>query len=74
MTFAQYYDHDLAGRLIPALGDRSVVILDGRMRTSSLLQEAKSLNGFRRPKYKAVAICKGKNFYCYQMVTPITSL
>lgn len=29
--FAEFHDHDLLGRLVPATGDRSVVILDGRV-------------------------------------------
>ncbi len=73
MTFAQFYDHGLDGKLAPVIGDRGVVILDGRLSLSNLVAEGKSCNGVRRPRYEAMALCKG-SFSCFDYLTPILRL
>jgi len=62
MTYVQYFDYNLAGKLDWVLGDRGVVILDGRNRLSRMKADAQQFNGYRRPKYKAFQIYKGRSF------------
>ena len=71
MTFIQFYDADLSGKIAPVCGDRGVVILDGRTRLSTMIEDAKNFNGYRRPVYDAFAICRGESFGCFQFLTPI---
>lgn len=60
MIYAQFYKYDLAGKLSEACGDRSVVILDGRVRSSTLGRIA----GVECAKrgYVAWGIFKGDSF------------
>ena len=73
MTFVQYYDRDLAGKLVPAIGDRGVLVLDGRNRLGTMMEDAVRYNGKRRPVYKAYSICKG-TFTCFQFLTGVRPL
>ena len=62
MLYIQYYDYDLSGELSEVLGDRGVVILDGRMSLPSAYAEAVNFNGFRRPHYPAYRLMRGPSF------------
>ena len=62
MHYVQYYEYNLAGKLDHALGDRGVVILDGRQNLSSLRADAVSCNGRRRPTYPAYRLYRGESF------------
>ena len=73
MYFIQYYDTKLNGELDEALGDRSVVQLDGRNNLNTMKDDAVEFNGFRRPVYKAYQIRKGK-FTNYRTLTGVTAL
>ncbi len=74
MTFVQFYDRDIAGDLMPIIGDRGIVVLDGRLSISNLIAEGKAMNGVKRPKYAAMAICKGDSFGRFQFITPILTI
>lgn len=72
MVFVQYFDEScISEKLIPACGDRSVVILDGRSNLATLKTVAINLNGVRRPFFKAFQIFKGESF---TRSTPITEI
>jgi hypothetical protein len=72
MVYVQYFDIDLAGKLSPAMGDRAVVILDGRNNLENMIIDAVKFNGFRRPVYKAFQIFKGDSFSRSSAITEIT--
>lgn len=61
MVWAEYGSivNDL---FIPACGDRSVIILDGRCKLDTLIDTAIIHNGNRRPVYEAVQLFKGPRF------------
>ena len=61
MVFVQYFHKGaVSGNLIPACGDRSVVILDGRCNINALHSHAKQLNGVCRPRYEGYQLNKGR--------------
>ena len=74
MTYVQYFQTDLAGILSPALGDRAVVVLDGRNCLATQKGDAVRLNGNRRPKYEAYQIFTGRSFTDSQATTKVISL
>ena len=75
MIYAQYFDRGLiSNKLTPACGDRSVVILDGRNSMATWKDEAVKFNGFRRPKYEAYQIYKGRNVNDSKPITDIILL
>lgn len=78
MYFIQYYDTNLKGELKEelkeALGDRSVVICDGRNSIETMKSDAIKYNGFRRPLYKAFRIFKGESFTRSNPITEIIKL
>lgn len=75
MVYVQYFDKScISDNLIPACGDRSVVVLDGRNKLETWIQDAIKFNGFRRPKYKAFQIFKGESFTRSNPITEITLL
>ena len=60
MVYVQFYHKDLSGRLSEALGDRSVVILDGRNSEAEWITIAKQM--CKKRKYLAWQIFKGESF------------
>lgn len=60
MIFAQFYDRKLDGTLGEALGDRSVVVFDGRLAKATITR----LAGAEAEKrgYKAYSIHSGRSF------------
>jgi len=74
MVYVQYFHKDLSGQLVEALGDRSIVILDGRNNLETMKQDAVSFNGVRRPVYDAYQIRKGDSFSRSQPITGIVQL
>lgn len=75
MVFVQYFDEScISEKLIPACGDRSVVILDGRNNLATMKRDAVNFNGVSRPFYKAFQIFKGENFTRSTPITEIESL
>jgi len=74
MVYVQYYNKDLSGKLAEALGDRAIVILDGRNNLKTMKRDAISFNGVRRPIYEAYQIRKGDSFSRSQPITGIIQL
>ena len=60
MIYAQFYHYDLAGKLEEACGDRAVVIIDARLRTTTIGEIAAKECSKRG--YVAWAIFKGESF------------
>ena len=57
-VYVQYLDRGLDGKLVEAIGDRSVVILDARNSLQTWVKDARSFNGFCRPFYPGFRIYK----------------
>ena len=55
MHYVQYYTDETN----KAMGDRGIVILDGRNNIQTMKKDAIKFNGYRRPKYFAFRIFKG---------------
>ena len=55
-VWVEYYHNENR----PALGDRSVVILDGRNRLSTWIEDGHAFNGYRRPVYGGFKILRGE--------------
>lgn len=49
--------------LVPACGDRGVVVLDARNTDHTLLDDAESFNGYRRPHYPGWAVYRGPRLF-----------
>ena len=60
MIYAQFYHYDLGGKLAEACGDRSVVIIDARLRMSTIGEIA--AEECKKRGYVAWAIFKGESF------------
>ena len=74
MYFVQYYHKEKCYKgetFAMAMGDRAVVILDGRNNINTMYQDAVEFNGYRRPKYDAFAIFKGETFSRSERITEI---
>jgi predicted sulfurtransferase len=74
MHYVQYYWKDLTGELAEAIGDRGVVILDGRNSIETMKQNAIHFNGKRRPHYEAFRIFKGDSFIRSKPITELILL
>ena len=75
MLFVHYFDEScISEKLIPACGDRSVVILDSRNNLATMKSDAVNFNGVRRPFYKAFQIFKGETFTRSSPITEIIKL
>lgn len=75
MYFIQYYQQGVkTGKLIPACGDRSVVILDGRNNLATMQYDARRFNGYRRPVYDAYQIFRGNALTRALPVTEVIEL
>lgn len=70
MVHVQYFE-DRDGELVEALGDRGVVILDGRNSIETMKDDAAKFNGYRRPVYAAYQIRRGESFTRCHDITPI---
>ena len=60
MIYAQFYHYDLSGDLVEACGDRSVVIIDARLRSATVGKIAEE--ECKRRVYIAWAIFWGESF------------
>ena len=64
MRFIQYFDYDLNGDLLPALGSDAILKIDGRLalcnQVSAGMRRAWQLERIR--KYPAFKIYQGRNF------------
>ena len=74
MYFVEYLDYDMAGELNPPVGDRNIVILDGRKSIRNMKKDAIKLNGQGRQFYPAFKICKGESFIRSKYITEIIYL
>lgn len=75
MVYAQYFNYGVISKeLIEACGDRSVVILDGRQNEYTWHIDAVECNGFRRPKYPAYQLWRGRNFSDSQPISKVVIL
>ena len=69
MRYVQYYNR---GREV--LGDRGVVILDGRNSLETSIEDAQRFNGFRRPTFEGYQILQGNSFMAARPLTEIKTL
>lgn len=69
MTFAEFYTRDLRGEIVPACGDRAVIILDGRERLATHCAHAST--ECKRRGYIAWRICRGSRFTDARAVTSL---
>ena len=60
MIYAQFYHYDLSGTLVEACGDRSVVIIDARLKSRTIGEIA--AEECKKRGYIAWAIFKGGSF------------
>lgn len=60
MIYAQFYHYGLYGNLVEACGDRSVVIIDARLRNATVGKIA--AKECKKRGYDAWAIFKGESF------------
>ncbi len=67
MYFAQFYSRDLLNDLVEALGDRQVLILDGRKRRESMHDAAKVWA--KKHRYEAYQLRKGDRFDTYTNIS-----
>jgi len=58
-AFIEYLEKDLAGNLNRPCGDRSIIILDGRVKLENMVEIAIESNGRARPLYPYFQICEG---------------
>lgn len=72
MIYAQFYDYKLDGTLGEALGDRSVVVIDGRLSNRATACIAEEECGKRR--YAAWRIFSGDAFTRSSPVSPVSQL
>ena len=72
MRYVQYYHKGvISGDLIPACGDRAIVILDGRNSISTSIQDSHRYNGYRRTNYPAFQVFEGENILRAKAITEI---
>ena len=60
MIYAQFYHYNLSGNLVEACGDRSVVIIDARLKPATVGEIA--ADECKKRGYVAWAIFKGESF------------
>ena len=68
------YFNETQGNYINPVGDRSVIILDGRKKLNKLKKDAVEENGHRRPLYDAYALYKGSSLLDCKPVTDIIDI
>lgn len=61
MYYVQYFNKR-DDKLVEGVGDRSVVILDGREKVENMHLAARRHNGFNRPLYDGYQLMKGERF------------
>jgi len=71
MVYVQYYERNSSGELQEAIGDRGVVVLDGRNSLETMKSDAVAFNGERRPVFDGYRIFKG---YSFTRSAPITEI
>ena len=65
----------ITGKLYRPCGDRSIVKLDSRNRTTNMISDSIAFNGKFRPVYEAFQIFEGKlNSKNYHAITPVIYL
>jgi len=69
MIYAQFYHYDLSGDLVEACGDRSVVIIDARLKSRTIGEIA--AEECKKRGYIAWAIFKGGSFTNSAIVSEI---
>lgn len=70
MYFAEFYTQGVqSGNLIPACGDRAVLILDGRERRDKQIRVA--LQWGRQHGFEAFQICRGPSFSSGSAISPM---
>jgi hypothetical protein len=74
MYYVQYYQRNSSGELQEAIGDRGVVILDGRNSLETMKADAIANNGIRRPIFDGYRIFKGDSFTRSAPITKIIEL
>ena len=74
MVYVQYYYRNQSGELQEVLGDRGVVILDGRNSLKKLKEDAIACNGKRRPIFDGYRIFFGESFTRSAPITEIIEL
>jgi len=76
MYFVEYYYKSKLKKnsFFKECGDRSVVILDGRNKLSTMKNDAERFNGHKRPKYDGYIIYKGDRFSDAKPITGLIEL
>lgn len=79
MVYVQYYDYqgaEIKGvpYLSEVLGDRGVVILDGRNSLENMHAHAHFFNGNKRPRFHSYRLFKGRSFMDSQPITDMEEL
>ena len=69
MIYAQFYHYDLSGDLVEACGDRSVVIIDARLKSRTIGEIAEE--ECKKRGYDAWAIFRGESFTNSDIVSEI---
>lgn len=69
MIYAEFHDFDLAGNLVSACGDRSVIHLDGRLSHFNLYRVAADV--CKRRGFVAYRILKGDRLLSAAPVSPV---
>lgn len=65
-AWIEYYDNPNQ----PALGDRSIVRIDGRNNLETQIADGHRFNGYRRPKYNGFRIIRGESLLRTRNATP----
>jgi len=75
MVYVQYLEKGpISGELIETCGDRGIVILDGRNSITTIHNDAKRFNGYKRPFYDAYRIYEGENLLRSSPISDIVLL
>ena len=75
MYFVEYYHKGaVTGELIPACGDRSIIILDGRNSIKTMHSDAVEFNGIKRPVYDAYTLNAGETLCRSKEISALTLL
>lgn len=70
MYFAEFYTKGVrSGKLIPACGDRAVLILDGRESRDKQIQAA--MQWGKQHHFDAFQICRGPSFASGSAISPM---
>lgn len=73
MRYVQYYIKN-NGQFFQGLGDRSVVILDGRNTLKNSVKDAIKFNGHYRPTYDGFKLYQGESIMRSKPITDLITL